>query len=341
MADPSMLVMEGLNSTPVTEMTDSCLLEIRTKFEVIPSVACCMCFMLGVIYCFFGYRCFKMVMFLSGLVFGTGVGYLLCLREQIQDSPLDAETRAGISLGIGLLGALVTVLVRCVGLFLTGLQLGLLLSVIALVAAGQYYPVFSPVWVPAGSVLGTSMFFAVLTLCWQKTMTIVATATLGAAIVATCMDYCVEAQMVALRAYVGLRGDQQGVMCWYSWAVVGMWPAAAALGILVQRRYTARGLSHSEVIVSGKQRQVQLMRIREKDARRRPDGTYRRRPPPLKRYAGDVLAPSYLASLRERQMSTGSSMSSLSTVHHTMIDFDYETGSMVPLTTSSSAVLRV
>uniref|UniRef100_A0A8B9HAM6 Transmembrane protein 198 n=1 Tax=Astyanax mexicanus TaxID=7994 RepID=A0A8B9HAM6_ASTMX len=149
-------------------------------------------------------------MFLSGLVFGTGVGYLLCLREQIQDSPLDAETRAGISLGIGLLGALVTVLVRCVGLFLTGLQLGLLLSVIALVAAGQYYPVFSPVWVPAGSVLGTSMFFAVLTLCWQKTMTIVATATLGAAIVATCMDYCVEAQMVALRAYVGLRGDQQG-----------------------------------------------------------------------------------------------------------------------------------
>lgn len=336
-----MLVTEGVNSSLTVTTTDSCVLEIRTKYEVIPSVACSMCFMLGVIYCFFGYRCFKMVMFLSGLAFGTGVGYLLCLREQLLESPLDAETRAGISLGIGLLGALVTVLVRCVGLFLTGLQLGLLLSVTTLLAAGQYYPIFNPVWVPAGSVLGTSVFFAVLTLCWQKTMTIIATATLGAGIIATCMDYCVETPMVVLRAYSGLRSDQQGEMCWFSWAMVGMWPAAAALGILVQRKFTARGLSHSEVIVSGKQRQVQLMRIREKDARRRPDGTYRRRPPPLKRYAGDVLAPSYLASLRERQMSTGSSISSLSTVHHTMIDFDYETGSMVPLTTSSSAVLRV
>ncbi|XP_072536960.1 transmembrane protein 198-like [Salminus brasiliensis] len=339
MADPSMLVTEGVSPTLPT--TDSCVLEVRTKYEVIPSVVCSMCFMLGIIYCFFGYRCFKMVMFLSGLVFGTGVGYLLCLREQLLDSPLDAETRAGISLGIGLVGALVTVLVRCVGLFLTGLQLGLLLSVTALVAAGQYYPIFSPVWVPVGSVLGTSVFFAVLTLCWQKSMTIVATATLGAAIVTACMDYCVETPVVVLRAYMGLDTDQQGTMCWYSWVMLGIWPAAAALGILVQRKFTARGLSHSEVIVSGKQKQVQLMRIREKDARRRPEGTYRRRPPPLKRYAGDVLAPSYLASLRERQMSTGSSMSSLSTVHHTMIDFDYETGSMVPLTTSSSAVLRV
>ncbi|KAL6459069.1 hypothetical protein MHYP_G00325410 [Metynnis hypsauchen] len=339
MADPSVFITESVRPTLAT--TDSCVLEVRKNYEVIPSVACSMCFMLGVVYCFFGYRCFKMVMFLSGLAFGTGVGYLLCLREQLLDSPLDAETRAGISLGIGLLGGLVTVLVRCVGLFLTGLQLGLLVSVSTLVATGQYYPIFSPVWVPVGSVLGTSMFFAVLTLCWQKAMTVVATATLGAAIITACVDYCVETPMAVLRAYVGLLTDQQGTMCWYSWAMVGVWPAVAALGILVQRKLTAKGLSHSEVIVSGKQKQVQLMRIREKDARRRPEGTYRRRPPPLKRYAGDVLAPSYLASLRERQMSTGSSMSSLSTVHHTMIDFDYETGSMVPLTASSSAVLRV
>lgn len=47
------------------------------------------------------------------------------------------------------------------------------------------------------------------------------------------------------------------------------------------------------VPVSGRQRQVQLMRIRQRDAQRRPQlGTYRHRKPLiLKRYAGDVLAP--------------------------------------------------
>lgn len=45
------------------------------------------------------------------------------------------------------------------------------------------------------------------------------------------------------------------------------------------------------VIIRGKQKQLQLMKIRRLDARRGPEGKYRRRPPPLKRYAGDVLAP--------------------------------------------------
>lgn len=45
------------------------------------------------------------------------------------------------------------------------------------------------------------------------------------------------------------------------------------------------------VIVSGKQKHLQLLKIRQADTRRLPAGKYRRRPPPLKRYAGDVLAP--------------------------------------------------
>ncbi|KAK1800936.1 hypothetical protein P4O66_004695 [Electrophorus voltai] len=283
-----------------------------------------------------GYRCFKMVMFLSGLTFGTGVGYLLCLREQLLDSPLNAETRAGVSLGIGLLSGLVTTLVRCMGLFLTGFLLGLLLSVAALVVAGQFHAAFMPMWVAVGTVLGTSMFFAVLTLCWQRPMTIVATTILGAAVMTACVDYCVETPVLAWRAHAGLQGSHQGAMCWFSWAVVGLWPLLSTLGMLVQRKLTARGLSHSEVIVSNIQKQ-----LHQKEVCTRPEGMSHRRPPLLKRYAGDVLAPSYLAHLRERQMSTGSSTSSLSTVYHTMIDFDFETGSMVPLTASPSAVRRI
>lgn len=193
-----------------------------------------------------GYRCFKMVMFLSGLAFGSGIGYLLCLREQLLDSPLDPETRAGISLGIGLLGGLVSVLVRCVGLFLTGLHLGLLLSITALVAAVLYYPIFTPVWLPVGSVLGCSVFFAIVTLCWQKHMTVTATATIGAAVVTACVDYCTETPMLVWRAYVVLWSDQEKSLCWYSWLIASIWPLITVLGIMIQCKYTARGFSKSE-----------------------------------------------------------------------------------------------
>lgn len=52
------------------------------------------------------------------------------------------------------------------------------------------------------------------------------------------------------------------------------------------------------------------------------------------------LPQSYLQSLRERQMGTGTSMSSLGTANHANLDYDFETGSTVPLT-AASPVVRV
>lgn len=308
----------------------ACAPEIRREYELIPAVSCSVCLALGLIYCFCGYRCSKLVMFLSGLTLGSGVGHLLVLQERL----LDGQTRAAVSLGLGLLLALVAVLVRSVGLFLTGLQLGSLLSGAALLLLGQYYPVFSPAWVPVGAVLGTSVFCAVISLCWRKAMTVAATAAVGSAVAVACADYWVETPMLVLRAYEGLQ-RRQG-LCWYSWVMIGVWPVLGALGTLVQCRITA-----ADVSVTGKQKQLDLTRIRRTHERRQPEGTCRRRPPVLQRYTGDVLAPSYLASLRERQTNTGSSLWSLTSVHHTMIDFDSETGSLVPLTASASALLRL
>lgn len=154
------------------------------------------------------------------------------------------------------------------------------------------------------------------------------------------------------------------------------------------------------VVISRRQKRVQLMRIREKDGKKRQqaggqEGTYRRKATPVKRYAGDLLAPvsvsqqgvccsdffffspiliylntskclsewvmfsallplhnaclsvfcrsssqSYLQSLRDRQMGTGTSLSSLGTTNPTMVDMDCETGSMVPLT-ATTPVVRV
>ena len=100
-----------------------------------------------------GYRCFKAVLFLTGLLFGSVVIFLLCYRERVLETQLSAGASAGIALGIGLLCGLVAMLVRSVGLFLVGLLLGLLLAAAALLGSAPYYQPGS-VWGPLGLLLG-------------------------------------------------------------------------------------------------------------------------------------------------------------------------------------------
>lgn len=85
-------------------------------------------------------------MFLSGLLFGSAIIFLLCYKERVLDTQLSIEASAGIGLGIGLLCGLVTMLVRSVGLFMTGILLGLLLAIAGLLLTHQLYTP-STLWV--------------------------------------------------------------------------------------------------------------------------------------------------------------------------------------------------
>ncbi|XP_071401995.1 transmembrane protein 198-like [Centroberyx affinis] len=323
---------------PSLAEVDICVLEIKKKYEVIPSTVCSICLSFGLIYCFFGYRCFKMVMFLSGFMLGSAAVFLLYHKEPVLDSQLGMETKAGIGLGVGVLCGLMTMLVYTMGLFLTGLQLGCLLTLAGLVVIGQFYSL-TPVWVPLSVVLAASVVTAVFTLQWQKLFTVVSTAVFGATTVMLCVDYLVGTFALAGHVYDILCQVGPRPLCWFNWAITGICPVLSLMGVLVQWKFTAKGVSHTEV-THKKQRKQAKMQHRYRESRRRPESRRRRRPPPLKRYAGDVLAPSYLQSLQERQMGTGSSTSSVSTITHTIIDFDFETGSMVPLT-AASPVFRV
>ncbi|XP_068519661.1 transmembrane protein 198-like isoform X1 [Anas acuta] len=283
-----------------------CRLEPRPPLEPGPAALCALGCLLGLVCGGFGYRCFKAIMFLSGLLLGSAVIFVLCYKERVLETQLSLEVSAGIALGIGALCGLLTALVRSVGLFTTGLLLGLLLATAALVATAPLLQPQSP-WVPAGGLLGLALLCALLALHWQKPLTVLATAVCGAAAVVACADYVLEALALLLYVYDRLRLAPPAPLCWYSWAVLGAWPALSLLGVLVQWKLTAGGFSHSDATLSRRQKRLQLLRIRQKEAKRRqspapPEGTYRRKPPPVKRYAGDVLAPSYIRSLRDRQL---------------------------------------
>ncbi|KAJ8387238.1 hypothetical protein AAFF_G00158610 [Aldrovandia affinis] len=339
----------------------SCEDEIERNHDIIPSVVCSVCCLFGIIYCFFGYRCFKAVTFLTGLMFGSVVVFALCHGSWVR-------ARAGVGLGVGALCGLVTMLVRSVGLFMAGLLLGLLLAAAGLLAAEELYRPRTA-WVPLGTLLGSGALFALLTLRWPRCFATLSTAVFGAAVITAAVDYAAELLLLARLAYERVAtasGAGRRPVCSLSWAVLGAWPTLALLGALVQWKVTAEGYAHTEVIISRQQQRVQLMRISQKEERREgrkkkkkqrrhhhpphahppkplhPEPAYRRKPKPIRRYDGDVLSPSYIQSFRDRQGGGGHAYppGRLVSGTHTTVDLDYDCGSTVPLTALASPAVR-
>ncbi|KAL0985615.1 hypothetical protein UPYG_G00159470 [Umbra pygmaea] len=373
----------------IPERVFSCEEEIERRYEIVPSVICSMCCLFGIIYCFFGYRCFKAVMFLTGLMFGSVIIFMLCYKERVLDTQLSVEASVGIALGIGTLCGLVTMLVRSVGLFMVGLLLGLLLGIASLVVMEEFHHP-GTVWVPLGVLLGSGMLCAVLTLQWQRFFTTLSTAVFGSAVITVTVDYFIELFTLVRYILERIKVAPPRPVCWFTWVIMGVWPVLALLGVLIQWRVTAEGYSHTELVLSRQQRRVQLMRIHQKEERlqkevrkkkknrkQKPQQkqpgpsehqqyhhppppsyptptssttkpllpepvTHHRKPNPIRRFDGDVLSPSYIASFRDRQVDKrGYSHHSRPIARHHTADRDYDCGSQVPLTAANGPAVRV
>ncbi|XP_051565027.1 transmembrane protein 198-B [Myxocyprinus asiaticus] len=359
-----------------SERLFNCDENIERRYEVVPSVVCSMCCLFGIIYCFFGYRCFKAVMFLTGLMFGSIIIFMLCYKERVMDTQLSVEASVGIGLGIGTLCGLVTMLVRSVGLFMVGLLLGLLMALASLVVLEEFYHPRT-VWLPLGVLLGSGMLFAVLTLQWQRCFTTLSTAVFGSAVVTVTVDYFVELFALTRYIYERVKVDPPRPVCWFTWVVMGVWPVLALLGVLIQWKVTGEGYSHTEVFISHQQRRVQLMRIRQKVERKEcrkkkkkpqkqppqqqkyhhppqsnprppnpppklqhPEPIHRRKPNTTRRFDGDIISPSYIQNFRDRRADRrGYSHNRLIGGSH-IVDLDYDYGSQVPLTAQTGPAVR-
>lgn len=191
-----------------------------------------------------GYRCFKMVMFFSGFTLSSAATLLLYHKEPILDSQLRTETKAGISLGVGVLCGLMTMLMSTMGLLLSGLQLGGLLSLTLLVVIGQFHSL-TPVWVPLGTTLVLSVVAAVFALHWQKFFTVVYTSVFGAALMMLCVDYLLGTFVLPHQVHDMLSEVAPRSFCWFNWVIAGIWPIMSLVGATVQWRVTSRGVSHT------------------------------------------------------------------------------------------------
>ncbi|XP_051026648.1 transmembrane protein 198-like [Acomys russatus] len=318
-----------------------CVLEPQDSLELTPALVCALSCCFGIIYGCFGYRCFKAVMFLSGLLSGALVIFLLCHKERVLETQLSLEVSAGIALGIGLLCGLVTMLVRSVGLFLTGLLLGLTLGAGALLGTEAVYQPHSA-WVPVGGLMGLALLGALLTLRWPRPFTVLGTALLGAAVLVACADYFVEGLALGTRLGERLQALPELLpLCWYSWVLLGTWPVLGALGTLAQWKLMAEECgNHTNVVLSGRRRHLQLLQTHHRQEakwHRKPsrvalcEGSCGSQLPHRIRSPARRAAPSCLQSLPECQLGP----STRAPGPHTILDLDSDCSSTVLLTTPS------
>ena len=94
--------------------------KIIREYDPYTATVCALYFVFGVVCAFFGYRCFKALMFLYGFIFGSIVVYLICVEEKV----LPEWSNAAIAMSAGLLFGLITMLVQYVGLFMLGFHTG-------------------------------------------------------------------------------------------------------------------------------------------------------------------------------------------------------------------------
>ncbi|KAL7640874.1 UNVERIFIED_CONTAM: hypothetical protein RMT77_008011 [Armadillidium vulgare] len=265
------------------------------EYQAVTAVICAMFLVFGVVYCLFGYRCFKAVMFLTGFLFASVVVYLICLSEAL----LPLIGNAGVALGAGVLFGLITMLVQYVGLFMTGFHTGLFLGV-ALVAA--VYPWWVPpsVWAVVGMLLSSGLLMAVLTLYFQKGLTIIGTAVSGGAIMAATLDYFVEELLMVEWFRDRLMSAVSEPPCWFSWLLVAVWPFMVIVGSITQWRISGKGIYHQQMVPSVKSRNVSLHRLRSREARAELRQKKYRYLYQVRTAHGDIISQEYIQSLQRK-----------------------------------------
>jgi len=265
---------EDLNNYTITK--DYCLdhLKIIRPYDPYTATVCALYFIFGVVCAFFGYRCFKAIMFLYGFIFGSIVVYLICAEEEV----LPEWSNALIAMSAGLLFGLITMLVQYVGLFMLGFHTGLLVGLVGLCGVELHYTPPSA-WITLGVLLAAGLTLALLNLYFQKWLTIFGSSLYGGAILMVTTDYFLEDSLVLAWVWERVKVDRMveegfGAVetlprCWMAWAVTAIWPLIFLTGLSVQACCTGRGIHHEQSLPQVKYSKQDLSETKEERKQRK------------------------------------------------------------------------
>lgn len=188
-----------------------------------------------------GYRFFKAVMFLSGLLTASLLTYVLLTEHDV----LSLAGNIGVAVGAGLVCGIISMLVQYIGLFITGFHFGISFSVAIFIVLEQFYhPMI--MWIPIGVTGGLGLVFGLLTLKFQKGLTILGTSVFGGALMLSCLDYFIEHFNGIIYAWERVKGVNSSGVCWYSIVILSCWPFCFLVGCITQSQITGKGFDHKE-----------------------------------------------------------------------------------------------
>jgi hypothetical protein len=198
----------------------------------------------GLIFVVFGYRIFRITLFVIGAIAGAATAYLL-LQTHAQLALFLVLIIAAVS---GIILGLMFVCIFYLGLFALGAMLGCVLAGIVL-ATPLGTSLITLAWAHWLVLVGASLLFGVLALVFQKPLLIVATSIYGAYLIALAVAslWVPESNFAQIIPHLFSAKEfpfDPTAANWLPFVFIAGIAVVSILGIVVQARVTARKYHH-------------------------------------------------------------------------------------------------
>jgi hypothetical protein len=213
---------------------------------------------LGFVFTFFGYRLFKLILFLTGFI----AVFLFVFYISYNNIPCSWNLKYinyisfGIAAAAGLIVGIVAVCLFYFGIAVIGFALGVVAGLSLLPFIHISY-VEDHSWLPIVIVVVLGVIGAIIALMIQKPLIILSTSLLGGYLIVMGLDYFVENMQAFIYAWnlMDHRVKANFPHCAATWVMLSLVPVLVIIGIIVQGKCTGKGDHHKR---QKKQARVQM-----------------------------------------------------------------------------------
>jgi hypothetical protein len=211
--------------------------------------------LVGLIWCFAGYRVLRISLFFGGFILFYFVTY-----EGLHAIPKVAAALAdwilmAIAAGVGILGGILVIFVFKAGIFLMGFILGSVAAVIVVsftplnTIINENIQGASTFWVFIACVVGLGIVVGILAIIFVKFIVVIVTACNGSFVIMAAVDRLTGWNLLHVLTGVFNRTVPLVAMDWknyQTYVIFGGLILLAVAGIVIQFRFTARGHRHDD-----------------------------------------------------------------------------------------------
>ncbi|CAF3215932.1 unnamed protein product [Rotaria sp. Silwood2] len=292
---------------------EHCDLKLPTHYDLHWLIAYISLACVGLFYGIFGYRWWRLTMFLTSFGLSSLVFYII-LSIQPTMNELQLIT---ISCSIAILFGLINILLQYVGLFTNGFCFGLIISIITFIILdikNSINGITTSFWLIIGLILILGLICSILTLRFQKFMLIIISSCLSGVCQMLVLDYFLQLSILLIYVHKRLLFEPTRLSCIRHWIIVFILPIVMLFSIVIQYTCTGKNYDHRDswhrTISAGRKhyKTANLKKIRrhyERDTLRQqiiPDESNRfRHFYHLRRTNGDALSSDLIQNIRQQR----------------------------------------